>query len=545
MKFKIFITVALACAGVLSAYASDDLPITQQPEGTVKMMSGSSFSFFYDTSWEMLDSEYEYGLATQFVYADDGKTVYLKNPIFHLPLNTYIKGTLAEGKLTIETPQVIAVTTNDETSGKNIWTVRRMSGTIEEDDWGDEEYIWEIDADNTALTFSVTDQGFVMDGDETVMLGLCVNDEFMEYGETEVKYLYVNTEMPVAPADAEYKPWSLQYGTPNFRIGHSVKAAFSGDDVYIQGLWSDKPEAVVKGIIKEGKVNIPSDQYLGEYVNNLGVTYYSFMSNSYIAEDTYLKLHKTLTEDLVFDFDKGKRMLSIANPEHNIMVRLGNNEGFETTSPVAIMINPSIKENTPYMRPLPPTYASSCFSVFEKVEIPFVMLEFSICPFDEDGNVMDAENLTYSVWVDDYKVVFDAEDAPNYENLPAPTDELPLDFINKWGMANVGDNIFTRRRIQVMETEFEKIGTQVNFVNLENNEKLSSKIAYYHPATGEITIEEVPGAGVGKIDSERQIVSTEYYNLMGIRVDDNFRGMCIKKVRYSDGTAQTVKIVRR
>lgn len=75
--------------------------------------------------------------------------------------------------------------------------------------------------------------------------------------------------------------------------------------------------------------------------------------------------------------------------------------------------------------------------------------------------------MTYSVWVDDRKVVFDSEDAPNYRDLPAPTDELSLDFTNKWGMSYVGDNIFSRRRIQVIEQGWDKIGTQVNFINPE------------------------------------------------------------------------------
>lgn len=525
--------------GLLSAHAQDEEPIVSQPAGTLKTMSTYSFSYFYDSVWEMLDGEYQDGVATQLVYAEDGKTVYIKNPITHLPLGTWIKGTIEDGKLVIDTPQTIGVTESSENAGtKNVWTVNRMK--TEQDEWDDDILV--IDIDETKLTFNITDNGLEMEGGEGVALGLCLNGEFYEYGESEIKYNSFNAEKAVAPETAEFKPWSLQYGSPSFRVGHPIEVAVSGNDIYMKGIWADFPNLAVKGVIDGDKVRVPSDQYFGEFADG-NVHYLLFMSNSYVKEDTYIKLHKTTSEDLVFDYDRADNSLALVNTEFNIMVRRGNTDGFETTEPEEIMLNPTMRQNTPYVNPLPPTYYDNFYTVFENNGNPFVMLEFSVKPFDENGNVLGAENITYSVWADNFKVTFSADKAPNYENLPEATDELPLSFVNKWGMANAGDNIFTRRRIQVFDTFLDKIGVQVNFTDPTTKQKYSSKIAYYYPNTQETTIEDDP-TGIDNVTKDRKVVSKAYYNLSGARVTESFKGLCIEKVTFSDGTTTTIKTVK-
>lgn len=412
-----------------------------------------------------------------------------------------------------------------------------------EDEYGD--MIWELDIDETAVTFNVTDNGYEMLGGQDVALGLCLDGEFYQYAESELTYTTFNAEKPVAPADAEFKPWSLQYGTPNFRVGHKVEAAICGNDIYVKGFWSNAPFAVAKGTIEGDKVRFPSDQYFGEFKDQEDIHYLIFMSNAIIVEDTYLKLYKTTSEDIVFDFDKENTSLTVADPAYNILVRKGNTKDYELTDPLAIMISPSVRENTPYVRPLAPTYHEDFYTEFENKGNPFVMLEFSVVPFDEDGNFLAAEDITYSVWADNNKVMFSADKAPNYEKLPEATDELPLSFVNKWGMANVGDNIFTRRRIQVFDKFEDKIGVQINFTDPETKEKKSSKIAYYHPSTQEITYEEAATNGISNSTTDLKVANTAYYNLNGTRVNDNFKGLCIKKVTYSDGTVETEKSIRR
>lgn len=413
-----------------------------------------------------------------------------------------------------------------------------------EDEYGDK--IWVLDIDETKIDFNITDKGFEMAGDENVAIGLCFNNEFYMYAESEIIYSSFNAEKPVAPTDAEYKPWSLQYGTPNFRIGHKIQATISGNDIYVKGFWSNAPEAVAKGTIDGDKVRFASDQYIGEFANQNeenGMHFLVFMSNGVITADTYLKAYKATADDIVFDFNRADNSLIVTDPDCNILIRTGNTEGFETVEPLAAMLNPSARQNTPYVRPLPPTFYSDFYSEFPNNGNPFVMLEFSVKPFDEDGNILASEDLTYSVWADDLKVTFSAEKAPNYENLPDATDELPLSFVNKWGMANAGDNIFTRRRIQVFDKFEEKIGVQINFTDPETKEKKSSKIAYYNPTTKEITFEERT-VGINDATTDFKIVDTAYYNMNGVRVNENFNGLCIKKITYSNGSVKIEKCVR-
>ena len=71
--------------------------ITEQPEGELKtyQRSGGAMLSF----WGYLFTTYQDGGAMQMVFADDGKTVYLKDPISQADAGTWVKAELSdEGK---------------------------------------------------------------------------------------------------------------------------------------------------------------------------------------------------------------------------------------------------------------------------------------------------------------------------------------------------------------------------------------------------------------------------------------------------------------
>lgn len=72
-----------------------------------------------------------------------------------------------------------------------------------------------------------------------------------------------------------------------------------------------------------------------------------------------------------------------------------------------------------------------------------------------------------------------------------------------------------------------------------------SSYGNYHPSTQEITYEEAATNGISNSTTDLKVANTAYYNLNGTRVNDNFKGLCIKKVTYSDGTVETEKSIRR
>jgi len=56
-----------------------------------------------------------------------------------------------------------------------------------------------------------------------------------------------------------------------------------------------------------------------------------------------------------------------------------------------------------------------------------------------------------------------------------------------------------------------------------------------------------PSAGINGVNadkSEAAAVAESYYDLLGRRIDGNYKGVCIKQTRFADGTSKAVKVVR-
>ena len=76
--------------------------ISEQPEGELKtyVRSGGAMYNF----WGYLFSTYQDGSAMQMVYADDGKTVYLQDPISQAAAGTWVRAELSDDGKTLTMP---------------------------------------------------------------------------------------------------------------------------------------------------------------------------------------------------------------------------------------------------------------------------------------------------------------------------------------------------------------------------------------------------------------------------------------------------------
>ena len=109
MKFRFATCLAVTYLSMTAVcMAGEPAIISERPEGQAKMMHSYSYSHYAD-DMDFLYHESHDGYVTEFVYDSDGSTVYIKNPISHMPLGSWIKGTISDGKITINTPQPVAV----------------------------------------------------------------------------------------------------------------------------------------------------------------------------------------------------------------------------------------------------------------------------------------------------------------------------------------------------------------------------------------------------------------------------------------------------
>jgi len=68
--------------------------ITEQPEGEVKLYQRKGGAFY--SVWGYIFTTYQDGSALQMVYADDGKTVYIQDPVSQSPMGSWVKAELSE-----------------------------------------------------------------------------------------------------------------------------------------------------------------------------------------------------------------------------------------------------------------------------------------------------------------------------------------------------------------------------------------------------------------------------------------------------------------
>ena len=89
-----------AMAVVATAFATE--PITEQPAGTFKNYNreGQCVIWDYENGFYVAYQEGKVGI----VFAEDGQTVYMKNPLMAMSYDTWVKGTLSDDGTTITIP---------------------------------------------------------------------------------------------------------------------------------------------------------------------------------------------------------------------------------------------------------------------------------------------------------------------------------------------------------------------------------------------------------------------------------------------------------
>ena len=196
---------------------------------------------FDGAEWEAYSATVEMGF--------DGDDVWLQGISKFLP-EAWIKGTLADGKVTFPNPQLLGAFESlfyfksadyDLVNGQ--LTQKDMVLTCDEDGFKTYDYIF-ITTDKEQLYFVNYYQGLTLS----------------KYPDALIE----------APEGLEAESYYFKYKTYNENnvlreVERVVKVGFSGNDVYIQGLWEYLPEAWITGHLADGKLVLDLPQYMGVY----------------------------------------------------------------------------------------------------------------------------------------------------------------------------------------------------------------------------------------------------------------------------------------
>ncbi|MDE7376233.1 MAG: hypothetical protein K2N16_05240, partial [Muribaculaceae bacterium] len=236
----------------------------------------------------------------------DGNNVYMLNPISRYTQGTWVKGVKNGNTITVATKQPLAYNTNYGTTISLRWGVITAAGNINNADSHADAFTFTINGD--VITLEGT-QAYDQTADAYYMGTFWDDDNTAAgYGDAETvltlnsNYTPPSTELVTLPAGVTAEGWYLSGTKVNSSAqtpvtNQNVKVAFTGNDVYVQGLFTAFPNSWVKGTKNGNTYEFANFQFLGTYgTNNLNIWAVGYDGSALSGyKATYNATAKTLT----------------------------------------------------------------------------------------------------------------------------------------------------------------------------------------------------------------------------------------------------------
>ncbi len=507
--------------GLMSTTQSRKAParvdvITEQPAGelrTYQRSGGAMYNF-----WGYLFTTYQDGSAMQIVFAEDGKTVYLKDPVSQAIANTWVKGELSDDGQTLIMPlnQFIIYYPDYGYGLMTAWvdvTVDESGNIVATPNPDVTEATFTIGADGTiSLDRSYGDvNAFTGSG-----IGLIYDDDLSWGGYVDWESVYTPfSDTPVAlPEGAVLEDYSMSYvDSYGNNGGQMVKVAMMDNDVYVQGMSTIVPDGVMKGTLEGDKVIFPSNQYLG-----VGNSLFLYM----MALDSDVDGNYIEKEGLEFSYDATTRTMSSI---YNLGIVAGAN----------------VQEL--YGQPVLAPYTDHAATPANPEVIDFVdngelggynYGSFNVPTADTEGNFINPNDLYYRIYIDDDELFTFGPD--EYPEISEFMTDVPYFYTDNYDIGVGGATIY------FYETGFQRVGIQSVFRG--GGEEHVSEIVYMNLTDG--------AAPVGTADhyaaycddnaSEQGMSAgrAQAYDLATYINDASLKGLKVKGLRISAPQGTTV-----
>ena len=264
-------------------------------EGTRQVYSRSGMMLINDAGVEVVEQSGN----LQVVTCNDG-TVYIRNILASEPTGAWVKGQKEGNIITVATRQPIYYNSLADVTYSIGW------GIYEE--WMD-SYSWYEDA--TTIDFEIDEEEKTISlqgSSRNMFIGLFWDDDnsFAWRCDWESVWTYANDFEPLpvvtvtAPENLTTEEWYV-YGHKTVQeqrqlVKGKVTVGFSGNDVYLKGVFAQYPDAWMKGTIADGTASFEGLQVLGEGIYAAGVDAgdLTAFAMTYDAEGKVLRSANTL-----------------------------------------------------------------------------------------------------------------------------------------------------------------------------------------------------------------------------------------------------------
>lgn len=440
-----------------------------------------------------------------------------------------IRGEVVDGNIIVKLPQAAFV---DEKGTKYYLTVMRYNpdSEIAENEIDLPNMFINIDEDRYSVRYTV-------DANGNLALSL---DEFEEKygGEILLGYnttyapgakwdgngdnnqtLVVNNEaLSTIPADVTMEKWILKAtGSSESMISQNIELGTDANKIYIKGLCTQVPDAVITGTIDGNVATFEANQYMGYFEDwdlDIFLLACTPASDGSLKDEANIKLY--LNDDNTIWEPQGSWVIgtNTCNNGRHLPLKYYYYPKFEKADP-----------NIGIVSPMDPD-----FSWYEPNS---GQIQWYIYPTDVAENPLDPNDMWYNIYVDGEKVTLSPDD---YENLTEALTDIPFTLRVANCVVHIKDAI---HNYYVINPDVTTLGVQSHY-KASDGKVYSSRILTYNVKTKKTYYEE-GDSGIENITTETPIMIF-YTNLMGIRVDNPDKGVYIKTTVYSNGTKVSSKV---
>lgn len=238
--------------------------ITAAPENAVVKEFNRTGQFLYYNQEEEMIYKVEQSGTIKVAFCEDG-TVFFHDLVSRAQFNTWVKGTLKDGTITIKTRQPVLY---DEVYNATVSIIRYSV------DMGIDNL-----PDDIKFTYRVEESGREVlalqdcpDYSNTVGTVWDDDDQIQELGDYASELIYDENYKPseydtevILPDGVKletYNCYAWSYRNERY-MNFEIQLGYSGDDMYIAGLYISEPDAVLKGHRNGNIVSFPKYQYIG------------------------------------------------------------------------------------------------------------------------------------------------------------------------------------------------------------------------------------------------------------------------------------------
>jgi hypothetical protein len=459
-----------------------------------------------------------YGLAAEITVENDKNEVYIKNPIYGVDVQHYIKGTVDGNKIVVQLPQPLF-----EYNGATSYASRCVYDAEASTSY---EPAYKID-NSQPLSYTIHEDGSITSDwtDSDVILGLATGEEWNGFGSYGLTYAPFNDsvltiqDMPADFSDKIQTNWLLfsDGGVTSDGGIISVGVAEYNGKIYLLGACTSNPDALIVGNIDGETVSFPVGQYVGvdsDYGCRLFV--YS-VSDEYEFDETI--------DNLTFSYDASEGVLMSTKGTLGVV---GGNIEQNDVDVYCEYANCSIKRRPDEISFVPKNPSALDYGRVLDADGCW-MLAYTLEALNEDGWPLDEDNLYYRIYDNGALYVFTPD---VYVGIDDAITDLP------WNKDYYGANklldISSQSDNRYVCFYEEPTNPGIQSVYKDGDTEYVSDIIYYD---GTVV------ASIDGVATDKTIASVIYTDLAGRVIANPQTNFYLKTIKYTDGSKQTIKVL--